>query len=152
MSSVNINRSDSDNSVINENEQASEKSSDLTEIEKRSPLVKSKSKHIKGASCKISRSEGVAGKRRLKNGRCHERKIGEASKKKRLHKLQRKNKKEICQTNRFARRLWTEEEDSAIASLVENYGLKKWTLVSRKLKDEYGINGRSGKQCRERYF
>jgi len=48
------------------------------------------------------------------------------------------------------RRLWTEEEDDTIARLVKEYGICKWTLISKKLK-QYGIHGRSGKQCRERW-
>jgi len=50
----------------------------------------------------------------------------------------------------FTRRLWKEEEDEAILNLVKENGIKKWTLISKKLSEEYGINGRSGKQCRER--
>ncbi len=51
---------------------------------------------------------------------------------------------------RFTRRLWNDSEDEAIAALVVKYGTKKWTLISRKLQEEFGISGRSGKQCRER--
>ncbi len=50
----------------------------------------------------------------------------------------------------FTRRLWTEEEDDAITTLVEEHGIRKWTLISKKLHDQYHICGRSGKQCRER--
>lgn len=51
----------------------------------------------------------------------------------------------------FTRRLWTDREDEAIVNLTERYGVKKWTLIAKKLQDEYQIHGRSGKQCRERY-
>ena len=51
-----------------------------------------------------------------------------------------------------SRRLWVKEEDDAITDLVNNYGDKKWTLISRKLQDQYHIYGRYGKQCRERYI
>ena len=51
----------------------------------------------------------------------------------------------------FTRRLWTEEEDDAITSLVEEHGIRKWTLISKRLHDQYHICGRSGKQCRERH-
>jgi hypothetical protein len=51
----------------------------------------------------------------------------------------------------FTRRLWQDEEDTAIKTLVAQCGIKKWTLISRRLEEEYGIKGRSGKQCRERY-
>jgi myb proto-oncogene protein len=55
------------------------------------------------------------------------------------------------QSNHFSRRLWTDEEDRAITTLVQRHGIRKWTLISRKLQDQYHIYGRSGKQCRERY-
>lgn len=48
------------------------------------------------------------------------------------------------------RRLWTQQEDDTITRLVKEYGIRKWTLISKKLK-QYGICGRSGKQCRERW-
>ncbi len=35
--------------------------------------------------------------------------------------------------------------------LVTQYGAKQWTLVARKMKEHYGIRGRTGKQVRERY-
>ena len=59
--------------------------------------------------------------------------------------------KSALQTIHFTRRLWNEEEDAAITALVQRYGYKKWTLISRKLREEYSIYDRSGKQCRERY-
>ncbi len=52
----------------------------------------------------------------------------------------------------FTRRLWNDDEDDAIIRLVDKYGIRKWTLISRKLQEEYQIHGRSGKQCRERYI
>lgn len=58
--------------------------------------------------------------------------------------------KEKRKYSSFTRRLWSENEDIAIISLVNKYGIRKWTLISRKLHDEYKIYGRSGKQCRER--
>ncbi len=51
----------------------------------------------------------------------------------------------------FTRRLWGDDEDEAIIKLVDKYGIRKWTLISRRLQEEYQIHGRSGKQCRERY-
>ena len=39
---------------------------------------------------------------------------------------------------------WTKEEDQLVVSLVQKYGPKKWSLISKHLK------GRIGKQCRER--
>ncbi|XP_067640162.1 myb protein [Eurosta solidaginis] len=40
---------------------------------------------------------------------------------------------------------WTREEDEKVVELVRRFGPKKWTLISRYL------NGRIGKQCRERW-
>jgi len=51
----------------------------------------------------------------------------------------------------FTRRLWNDTEDKAIAELVKKYGIKRWSLIARKLDEEYGISSRSGKQCRERW-
>lgn len=65
-------------------------------------------------------------------------------------KLRRKAKKRQ-KYGSFTRRLWKDEEDEAINSLVDKYGIRRWTLISKKLQEEFGINGRSGKQCRERY-
>ena len=49
------------------------------------------------------------------------------------------------------RRPWTPEEDSAIRSLVEELGVKNWSLVASELAQRYAIRHRSGKQCRERW-
>ncbi|XP_023297922.2 myb protein [Lucilia cuprina] len=40
---------------------------------------------------------------------------------------------------------WTKEEDEKVMELVRRFGPKKWTLIARYL------NGRIGKQCRERW-
>ncbi|XP_075154345.1 proto-oncogene like protein Myb [Haematobia irritans] len=40
---------------------------------------------------------------------------------------------------------WTKEEDEKVVELVKRFGPKKWTLIARYL------NGRIGKQCRERW-
>jgi hypothetical protein len=40
---------------------------------------------------------------------------------------------------------WTAEEDNRVRELVSKYGPKKWTLIASHLE------GRIGKQCRERY-
>nr|NP_511170.1 Myb oncogene-like, isoform A [Drosophila melanogaster]NP_996454.1 Myb oncogene-like, isoform E [Drosophila melanogaster]NP_996456.1 Myb oncogene-like, isoform D [Drosophila melanogaster]NP_996457.1 Myb oncogene-like, isoform B [Drosophila melanogaster]P04197.2 RecName: Full=Myb protein [Drosophila melanogaster]AOQ14141.1 Myb-PA [synthetic construct]AAF48529.1 Myb oncogene-like, isoform A [Drosophila melanogaster]AAO25019.1 LD22943p [Drosophila melanogaster]AAS65355.1 Myb oncogene-like, i len=40
---------------------------------------------------------------------------------------------------------WTRDEDDMVIKLVRNFGPKKWTLIARYL------NGRIGKQCRERW-
>lgn len=67
----------------------------------------------------------------------------------------RRERKSLKSCSRFdkdnsVRRLWTQEEDDTITRLVKEYGIRKWTLISKKLK-QYGIYGRSGKQCRERW-
>ncbi|CAK76218.1 unnamed protein product (macronuclear) [Paramecium tetraurelia] len=49
------------------------------------------------------------------------------------------------------RKAWNQKEDLAILHLVKQYGIKKWTTVAEKMKEIYGLFGRSGKQCRERY-
>lgn len=40
---------------------------------------------------------------------------------------------------------WTQEEDNKVIELVARYGPKKWTLIATQLE------GRIGKQCRERW-
>ena len=62
----------------------------------------------------------------------------------------KRKSKEKRKSRSFTRRLWGDNEDKAIAILVKEYGIKKWTLISKKLQEEYQIHGRSGKQCRER--
>eukprot|EP00977_Amphora_coffeiformis_P014096 scaffold3849_cov179-Amphora_coffeaeformis.AAC.34 len=41
---------------------------------------------------------------------------------------------------------WTPEEDETVVQLVKVHGTKKWSLIARQL------NGRLGKQCRERWY
>ncbi|GAV67951.1 Myb_DNA-bind_6 domain-containing protein [Cephalotus follicularis] len=40
---------------------------------------------------------------------------------------------------------WTSQEDRLLTQLVQQYGIKKWSLIAKML------NGRMGKQCRERW-
>ncbi|CAG2175406.1 unnamed protein product, partial [Oppiella nova] len=40
---------------------------------------------------------------------------------------------------------WTRQEDEKVVELVDKYGPKKWTLIAKQLE------GRIGKQCRERW-
>uniref|UniRef100_A0A0D9WHB0 Uncharacterized protein n=1 Tax=Leersia perrieri TaxID=77586 RepID=A0A0D9WHB0_9ORYZ len=40
---------------------------------------------------------------------------------------------------------WTQEEDDVIINMVKKHGPKKWSVIARSL------NGRIGKQCRERW-
>ena len=41
---------------------------------------------------------------------------------------------------------WTAEEDATVLRMVDQHGLKKWSLIAAQL------NGRLGKQCRERWY
>mgnify|MGYP005851987135 CR=1 FL=1 len=41
---------------------------------------------------------------------------------------------------------WTPDEDETVVELVKIHGTKKWSLIARQL------NGRLGKQCRERWY
>jgi len=41
---------------------------------------------------------------------------------------------------------WTKEEDDLLVTLVESYGAKCWSMIATHL------NGRIGKQCRERWY
>lgn len=47
--------------------------------------------------------------------------------------------------------MWTPEEDEAIRKLVEKYGTKTWSVIAEQIVLEFGIDGRTGKQCRERW-
>ena len=40
---------------------------------------------------------------------------------------------------------WTEEEDAMVMKLVEKYGPQKWSFIAKF------VQGRAGKQCRERW-
>lgn len=56
----------------------------------------------------------------------------------------------------ISRTNWTPEvifkqEDEIIKNFVEVQGLKKWTKISKAINTQLGIEGRSGKQCRERW-
>mmetsp|Transcript_21083 Transcript_21083/g.30461 ORF Transcript_21083/g.30461 Transcript_21083/m.30461 type:complete len:625 (-) Transcript_21083:302-2176(-) len=49
------------------------------------------------------------------------------------------------------RRVWAKEEDEAIRALVAKYGTKTWSVIAEQIVKEYDIEGRTGKQCRERW-
>jgi hypothetical protein len=51
----------------------------------------------------------------------------------------------------FSRRVWSPDEDEAIRQLVARFGTKSWSLIAEHIIKDYGISGRSGKQCRERW-
>ena len=43
------------------------------------------------------------------------------------------------------------QEDELIKEYVLTQGLKKWTKIANAIRDRLGIDGRTGKQCRERW-
>jgi len=47
--------------------------------------------------------------------------------------------------------VWAQEEDEAIRALVMKHGTKTWSVIAEQIVKEYGIQGRTGKQCRERW-
>jgi hypothetical protein len=51
----------------------------------------------------------------------------------------------------YSRRVWTPDEDEAIRQLVTKFGTKSWSAIAEHVVKDYGINGRTGKQCRERW-
>lgn len=51
----------------------------------------------------------------------------------------------------YERRAWTRKEDDAIIRLVEEYGTKRWSVISDHLNGENHGTERTGKQCRTRY-
>ncbi|CAK4236533.1 unnamed protein product [Aphanomyces euteiches] len=52
----------------------------------------------------------------------------------------------------YERRAWTRKEDDAIIRLVEEYGTKRWSVISDHLNNENYGNERTGKQCRTRWL
>ena len=44
------------------------------------------------------------------------------------------------------------QEDAAISGLVQEYGIEDWTKIATKLRDRLGMQRRTGKQCRERWY
>lgn len=50
----------------------------------------------------------------------------------------------IC--NRKPKKIWTKEEDLLLTKLIEQHGPNKWSFIAQN------IEGRQGKQCRERWF
>ena len=44
------------------------------------------------------------------------------------------------------------QEDQAIRCIVEQLGTKHWSDISQAMQERYKLFGRSGKQCRERYY
>lgn len=52
---------------------------------------------------------------------------------------------------RYKRNLWTETEDNAITELVKEIGECNWGTIAERMQTEFGVTGRTGKQCRERW-
>ena len=52
----------------------------------------------------------------------------------------------------YERRAWTRKEDDAIIRLVEEYGIKRWSVISDHLNGENHGTERTGKQCRTRWL
>ena len=50
------------------------------------------------------------------------------------------------------RKAWTPEEDRTLKMLREEFQINKWSIIAKKMADEYDMPGRTGKQCRERYI
>lgn len=50
----------------------------------------------------------------------------------------------------YERRAWTRKEDDAIIRLVDEYGTKRWSVISDHLNGENHGTERTGKQCRTR--
>lgn len=46
------------------------------------------------------------------------------------------------------RKMWTEQEDRVLRFLREDRGQQKWSHIARTMDLEFGIGGRTGKQCR----
>ncbi|XP_028087036.1 transcription factor MYB98-like [Camellia sinensis] len=64
------------------------------------------------------------------------------SKRRRMHQ---KRTKKVHQTPIIVKGQWATEEDRLLVQLVKEYGEKKWSHIAQML------NGRMGKQCRERW-
>ncbi|XP_029970875.1 transcriptional activator Myb-like [Salarias fasciatus] len=52
---------------------------------------------------------------------------------------------QLIQNPELIRGPWTEEEDQKVKDLVQQYGLKRWSFISKFVRT------RNGKQCRERW-
>lgn len=50
------------------------------------------------------------------------------------------------------KRPWTEEEDRLLKFVFDTSKLTKWSHIARRLQEEFGVKGRNGKQCKERYI
>ncbi|KAL3824843.1 hypothetical protein ACJIZ3_020872 [Penstemon smallii] len=80
------------------------------------------------------------GKIRSKNSNENNNNRNESESKKKSKKSDR-----VLKRSKSAKGQWTTEEDRMLIHLVNKYGIRKWSHISRMLK------GRIGKQCRERW-
>lgn len=46
------------------------------------------------------------------------------------------------------RKAWSKEEDRILRVLKEERGEKKWSTIAKLMQTEFGVSGRTGKQCR----
>lgn len=50
------------------------------------------------------------------------------------------------------KRPWSEEEDRLLKFVFDTSKLTKWSQIARRLQEEFGVKGKNGKQCKERYL
>ena len=50
------------------------------------------------------------------------------------------------------RKIWTPKEDEVLLEIIQIRKIKKWGTIARCMETEYSMYGRTGKQCRERYY
>ena len=50
------------------------------------------------------------------------------------------------------RKVWSSEQDNVLKYLKEELKIQKWSIIARKMVEEYSMPGRTGKQCRERFM
>ena len=58
---------------------------------------------------------------------------------------------ELKETIMPERKAWSSEEDEVLKNLREEQQITKWSVIAKKMAEEYNMPGRTGKQCRERY-
>ena len=49
------------------------------------------------------------------------------------------------------RKVWTSDEDVILKNIVTAGKSQKWSEIAKVMDVEHNIQGRTGKQCRERY-
>lgn len=73
-------------------------------------------------------------------------KKNKSSQKKKSSTRKRSGSSKKGESNSHVKGAWSDEEDQKLKELVEQYGPKRWSLISQELP------GRIGKQCRERWY